>query len=457
MLAVLNVLYMSGQDITGQWSGILNIQSRQLTIVFNVTQTADGYISIMDIPDQGARGIPVTSTNYTDSKLALEIENLKIQYSGELTGDSIVGIFTQSELNIPLVLTREMPDDQTIKRPQEPVQPYPYYFEDVTFQNKQAGITLAGTLTLPGKEGSFPAVVLISGSGQQNRNEEVAGHRPFLVISDYLTRNGIAVLRYDDRGVGQSTGDFATATSVDFAKDAESAVEYLKTRNEINNQKIGLIGHSEGGMIAPMVASTSDDVSFIVLLAGTGIRGDSLIMLQSELILRANGVPESAIQKADEINAHLFDMVQKETDIEKLRAGITGYLYRLSAGDPDAEIPEDMNFNDNIKRQVDEITSPWMLFFLRYNPATALEHVKCPVLAINGEKDLQVPPKENLSAISAALKKNDNTNVTIEELPGLNHLFQECNTGSPMEYESINQTISPVALEIITKWIINQL
>jgi hypothetical protein len=271
LLTLLTVCSAFGQDVTGQWNGILKVQGTSLRIVFNVTKTENGFSSTMDSPDQGAKDIPVTTTSFVNSKLKLEITNVLIEYNGELKENLITGTFRQGGQEFPMNLSKEKIEKQTVIRPQEPKKPYSYYTEEVTFQNNKENITLAGTLTLPKKEGNYPVVILITGSGPQNRDEELMGHKPFLIISDYFTKNGIAVLRYDDRGVAQSGGNFKTATSLDFASDVESAITYLKTRKEINKNKIGLVGHSEGGIIAPIVASKSKDVNFIVLLAGTGI------------------------------------------------------------------------------------------------------------------------------------------------------------------------------------------
>ena len=445
-----------GQDITGNWNGVLKVQGIQLRIVFNISKTDSGLSATMDSPDQGAKDIPVTTTTFENSKLTLVIANVGIEYNGEFIKDSIRGIFKQSGYEFPMNLSREPVLREVINRPQEPTKPYPYYTEDVTFQNMQSQITLAGTLTLPKKEGIHPAVLLISGSGPQNRDEEVFGHKPFLVIADHLTKNGIAVLNCDDRGVGQSTGDLSVATSLDFATDVESAISYLKTRTEIDTKKIGLIGHSEGGIIAPMVASKSEDVNFIVLLAGTGIRGDKLLLLQQELIAKAYGASESIIQESREINGTIFEMVLNSKDSQTLKTDLTKFLKESLENSSNDAIPEGKAADDLIARQVAQITSPWMEFFIKYDPAPELEKVACPVLALNGEKDLQVPPKENLTAISNALKKGDNKNVTIKEFPNLNHLFQECTTGSPSEYATIEQTFSPLVLEEITTWILHQ-
>ena len=440
-----------GQDITGQWNGILKVQGIQLRVVFNISKTGNGYSSTMDSPDQGAKGIPVTSTTFENSTLKLSVSNASIEYEGVLKDSNITGTFKQAGQSFPLNLSKAIVAKEKLVRPQEPVKPYSYYEEDVKFENKTAGITLAGTLTLPKKDGVFPAVVLITGSGPQNRDEELLGHKPFLVLADYLTKNGFAVLRFDDRGTAASTGDFKTATTADFATDAEAGVKYLQTRKEINKKKIGLIGHSEGGTIAPMVASRSKDIAFIVLLAGTGIRGDQLLLLQEAAIAKTSGASDADIEKSKEINKRAFDMVTKSADSAQLKRDLTDFIKKVSENDPGK--PKSMSSDDYINLQVNTIVNPWMIYFLKYNPAVALENVKCPVLAINGQKDLQVPPKENLEGIKNALIKGGNNKVTTKELPGLNHLFQECKTGSPKEYATIEQTFSPVALSEILKWL----
>ncbi|ANE51228.1 alpha/beta hydrolase family protein [Flavisolibacter tropicus] len=443
------------QDITGQWNGALSVQGMQLRLVFHITKTESGYSATMDSPDQGAKGIPVTTTTFENAKLKLEVAAARIEYSADLKDNAFVGTFKQGGVEFPLNLSRDAIEKATPKRPQEPTKPYPYYTEDVNFSNNNANVTLAGTLTLPNKEGSFPAVILITGSGPQSRDEELLGHKPFLILADYLTRNGIAVLRYDDRGVGQSTGDFKTATSADFATDVESAIAYLKTRKEINQKKIGLIGHSEGGIIAPMVASKSNDLDFIVLLAGTGIRGDQLLLMQQEAISKASGIPNANIQKNKATNVGAFQIILQSKDTQTLKADLTKYLEGTLQKDPTIK-PASLTEAAFIDLQLNQLVSPWMTYFIKYDPAPALEKVKCAVLAVNGSKDLQVPAKENLAAIGQALKKGGNKKVTLLELPNLNHLFQESTTGLPAEYATIEQTISPTALEKITEWIKKQ-
>ena len=454
-MLIFSTLSLNAQQVTGQWNGLLEVQGMKLRLVFNVTKTDSGYTSTMDSPDQGAKNIPVTKTTFEDPKIKFEIKNIGAEYIGNLREDTIIGTFKQGGQEFSMDLSRDEIEKVEVRRPQEPKEPYPYYSENVTFKNPVAGISLAGTLTLPEKKGKFPVVILISGSGPQNRNEELMGHKPFLVISDYLTRNGIGVLRYDDRGVGESTGDFGAATSADFATDVESAIQYLKSRKEVDKKNIGLVGHSEGGIIAPMVASQTDDVSFIVLLAGTGIPGDELLLMQQELIWRASGMPESDIERLIQINEELFKVMVKSNDLDRLEEDLTHTLTEIFEKDTSL-VPEGATIEDLVEVQISQFLSPWMQYFIKYNPAPALEKVDCPVLAINGEKDLQVPPKENLEAIEIALKKGGNDQVTTMEIENLNHLFQESETGSPDEYAAIEQTFSPVALEVILKWIKTQ-
>jgi uncharacterized protein len=454
LFVILTNLSIYAQDISGKWNGILKVQGTQLRLVFNIAQTEKGYSSTMDSPDQGAKGIPVTSTIFENSILKLEISNASIQYEGTLAkNNTFIGTFKQGGQSFPLALTKEEIEKENVRRPQEPTKPYPYYSEEVEFQNTKDKIVLAGTLTLPERNGKFPAVILISGSGPQNRDEELLGHKPFLVLSDYLTKNGIAVLRFDDRGTAESTGNFKTATSLDFARDVEFAIKYLQTRKEINKNKIGLIGHSEGGIIAPMVAAKSKDINFIVLLAGTGIRGDQLLLLQQELIGKASGISDEDLQKSKAINKGAFDIILKSNDTDSLKTELTNYIKEALKDNPESEKPKGMSEDDYVNLQVNQLVSPWMNYFIKYNPAPTLEKVKCPVLAINGEKDLQVPAKVNLGAIEKALKKGGNKRITTKELPNLNHLFQECKTGSPSEYSTIEQTISPIALKEILNWL----
>ena len=438
---------LSAQEISGQWDGTLQLPTGKLRIVFHISAKDNGYTATMDSPDQGAKGIPVTKTTFEAQVLTLEIAAAQIKFTGTCKENQLKGTFMQGAFSAPLDLMKSNEPIQA-KRPQEPIAPYPYRSEEVIFENKKAGITLAGTLTMPATGSNFPVVVLITGSGKQNRDEELMGHKPFLVISDYLTRNGIAVLRYDDRGMAPSTGDFASATSADFAEDAASAVEYLKTRKEINRKKIGLIGHSEGGLIAPMIASTSKDVNFIVLLAGVGIKGDELMLLQKKRIEEKMGYNPMQVESSQQFMKGAYQIITQATaNDETLRDSLYHYFETTSKGTLTKE---------QLTSLTAQLTTPWFIAFLRSDPSIYLRKVKCPVLALNGSKDLQVPAKENLTAIQASIESGGNKHVTTLELDNLNHLFQECSTGLPTEYATIEQTCSPKMLEAVKDWIINR-
>ncbi|MDZ7288497.1 MAG: alpha/beta hydrolase [candidate division KSB1 bacterium] len=450
------------QGLEGIWQGVLKISGIELRIVFNISKTPEGkFTATLDSPDQGAKDIPVSEVTFEDGNVKIEVKAVLGVYTGKMNEDgaTITGKWEQSGLSLPLELRRSEKAPE-VRRPQEPQKPYPYQEEEVVFENRKAGIKLAGTLTMPGAGGPFPAVVLITGSGPENRDEYVFGHRPFFVLADYLTRRGIAVLRFDDRGVGKSTGDFSTATSTDFADDVMAGIEHLKSRKEINPKQIGLIGHSEGGMIAPMVAVQVPEVAFIVLMAGTGITGEEILYLQGALIAKAQGASEETIAKSRDLQKRLFAVIKQETDKaeaeRKLRPILTQALTELTDDEKRALGFSSANLDTLVKIQIKQMLSPWFRYFLIYDPRPTLKKVKCPVLAINGEKDLQVPPKENLSAIAKALKAGGNKNFTIKEMPGLNHLFQTAETGSPSEYMKIEETISPLALQVMGDWILGQ-
>ncbi len=433
-------------DIDGTWMGTIDTGVLKLRVVFHILTAGNGLSATMDSLDQGMKGLPTTSVTRDGSSLKIEAKSIAGVFEGKIAADlsSIDGKWSQGGGTMPLVL-KPVKDlaELELKRPQNPVKPYPYRDEDVTYDNKAQNVTLAATLTIPQGKGPFPAVVLITGSGPQDRDESLLGHKPFLVLSDYLTRHGIAVLRADDRGTAKSTGNFATATTADFATDTEAGVAYLKTRPEINPQKIGLIGHSEGGVIAPMVAARNKDVAFIVMMAGTGVPGDQVLVAQGEAIEVAMGkTPEEAAKNAVK-EKEMLTLVETEKDqavLEKeLREKLTG------------DVPE-----AQIGMQIKQVTSPWFRYFLTYDPAIALRKVTCPVLAIDGSLDKQVLPSQNLPAIRKALQEAGNKNYEVDELPSLNHLFQTAKTGSPTEYSQIEETMSPIALDKMTTWILKQ-
>jgi hypothetical protein len=379
----------------------------------------------------------------------------KFEGTRDEVGNTIVGKFTQAGTTLPLVLGWQERASE-LPRPQEPQKPYPYRADEVRYENKAGGVTLAGTLTIPTGQGSFPAALLISGSGPQDRDESLFGHKPFLVLADYLTRMGIAVLRVDDRGVGGSTGQTRTSTSEDLAGDVEAGVAFLKTRPEVDRAKIGLIGHSEGGIIAPMVAAQSAEIAYVVLMAGPGLPGEAILILQGALVAKAEGKSDEQIAENRELQERIFEIIRSEKDPQaaeaRMRLTIKDGLTRLSAVDKEAASVT----AEFVEAQVQAVQSPWFRFFLTYDPRPALRKVKCPVLALNGEKDLQVPARENLAAIEGALKVGHNPRMTVKELPKLNHLFQTSETGRISEYARNEETIAPIALELIGSWIKEQ-
>lgn len=436
---------VSPSDIDGAWIGSLDTGAIKLRVVFHIVNTEDGLTATLDSLDQGSIGM-ATSVMRDGPSLKIEVPIVHGNFEGKISADlsSIDGKWSQGGGTLPLLL-KPVKDkaELELKRPQNPVKPYPYHDEDVSYENKAQNVTLAATVTIPQGKGPFPGVVLITGSGPQDRDESLLGHKPFLVLSDYLTRHGIAVLRADDRGVGKSTGIFAKGTTADFATDAEAGVAYLKTRPEIDPHKIGLVGHSEGGVIAPMVAARNKDVAFIVMMAGTGVPGDQILPAQGEAIEIAMGKsPEQAAKNAAN-EKEMLRLVETEKDDAILQKE----LKEKMAG----EVPE-----AQIGLQISQITSVWFRYFLTYDPATALRKVTCPVLAINGSLDKQVLPSQNLPAIRKALADAGNQHAEVDELPGLNHLFQTAKTGSPTEYSTIEETMSPVALDKMATWILKQ-
>jgi uncharacterized protein len=444
---------------TGLWMGTLNIMLIQkLRLVLEIAAPAPGkLVATVDSIDQGTSGICVDTFASDGSKMEFEIKQLKATYRGELKPDGkFHGTFKQGGLNLPLVLERINERPKAPPRDQDPKKPYPYAEEEVKIVNRapKSPITLAGTLTLPKTNGPHPAVVLITGSGAQNRNEELLNHRPFLVLADHLTRKGVAVLRLDDRGVGGSSKGSKNDTSKDFATDIRAAVDHLLKDSRIDAKRIGLVGHSEGGMIAPMVAADApDDVAFIVLLAGPMISGGELLQLQGEKILRANGASASDATANRELQRRLFAILRSESDqkkvVDRLDQELNASIKKLPG-----VLRTPLESEQGRRMQIGALNSPWMKFFLEYDPIPALQTVRCPVLAVWGEKDLQVPPTENIDALKKAIPDWESRKITLQVFPSLNHLFQTCGTGSPLEYQQLPETFSPTALGAVSAWIV---
>ncbi len=443
--------------VLGDWNGVLNISGTKLRLVFHIIDSFGILKSTMDSPDQNANGILMDKTTFENGKLRIVANTLNAEYTAELNdgSDTLNGIFEQNGRSWDLDMTREKVEMETVVRPQEP-KDFPYYQEEVKFKNPKGGHRLAGTLTMP-NDGNFEKVViLISGSGPQDRNEEILNHKPFLVLSDHFTRQGIAILRYDDRGIAASEGVFAEATSKDFADDAAAAVAYLKSRKDMEGKAIGLAGHSEGGMIASMVASENTAVEFIVLLAGPGIDLKELLLLQQERTGEAEGIPVSTRKTMTKIAREMFEYIEANINLDKdqLNSGLAqllGNLYEKLSDDGKQVIG---NKDDFINQQTRMATTDWYLYLIRFSPDRFLSKVKCPVLAVNGELDLQVTSKENLEGIRKSLKRAKNKNVTIHEFPSLNHLFQKTKTGAPSEYETLEETFNKEAMDYVSNWIL---
>ena len=453
LISLFSITSLSSQENIGTWQGTLNVQGTELEIVFHIEKQVDGYTSVMDSPTQGAYGIKTTKTKFENGKLQITATDLGLFYQGTLKGDSITGTFNQNGIPFPLTLVKTEKKIQL--RPQEPKEPYPYLVKDVVFSNKKEKINLSGTLTLPKEKGKSPAVILIAGSGPNDRDETIFGHKPFWVLADYLSRNGIAVLRYDKRGVDKSGGEYFTATTQDFADDAMAALNYLKTRKDIDTLKIGLIGHSEGGIIAPMIASQKKDIRFVVLMAGLGVFGKELSLAQNQFAFNKTSLSVKEKEALNEILRNVYKSVDNWTGYvgsEAERNLLKKELAILWQNLP-AEIRGRVSEETFIEKTTANIASPWFRHFLKVNPSEYLQKLSIPVLVINGEKDTQVEYKSNLAAIEAALKKGNNKQFEIKSYPNLNHLFQESITGEIDEYAKVEQTISPEVLSDISNWI----
>ncbi|MGE0606953.1 MAG: alpha/beta hydrolase family protein [Pirellulales bacterium] len=444
------------KSLAGLWSGDLQVGGVKLRLVLHVDLQEDGRLKAsLDSPDQGAKGIAIdTVTLDKAGRVRMESKLIKATFDGQLNdaGNEVAGRWKQQGvLELPLTIQRveKVPEPS---RPQQPRPPYPYVEEQVTVENMPAKIKLAGTLTLPKDARDVPAVLLITGSGEQDRDETLLDHKPFLVLADYLTRRGLAVLRLDDRGVGGSNGQLSEATLSDLADDALAAVAFLQARPEINPRQIGLIGHSEGGIVGPLAASRSADVAFVIMLAGPGVPGDEIVVRQVEQVAAAAKLPQEQSRQMVDLQKKIFLLLRTETDNNALEQQLKTLLDEQpqlpGQADPDPELRA-----KQIDAQARALLSPALRFFLRHDPRPALARLRCPVLAIVGEKDVQVDPLQNMPEIDKALRAAGNADYSIRELEGLNHLFQHCTTGMPDEYGQIEETFAPQALAAVGDWI----
>lgn len=438
--------------VEGVWQGVLEVQAVELRLLFHVERSADGALSgTVDSPDQGATGIPLSAVTAEEGRVRFASTVIGGEFEGRLTAaGGLEGVWKQSGVELPLTLDRAEGEPEGPRRPQEPPAEVPYRVEEVGFGSLAEGVRLAGTLTLPEGAGPFPAVLLISGSGPQDRDETLMGHRPFAVLADHLTRQGIAVLRVDDRGVGESTGDFAAATSEDFADDAEAGFRWLRARAETDPAAVGLLGHSEGGIVAPMVAAREPAVAFLVLAAAPGVPGSELIPGQIERLARSTGADEAQVREQVTLQRRIQAVLLDDLPDEERKRRLDE-LFEASLAILTEEQREQAETALDLQRR--QLLSPWFRFFLAHDPATTLRRVTVPVLAIWGAKDLQVPPEQNRPPLEAALAAAGNERVTTRVLPGLNHLLQTAETGLPTEYGRIEEAMAPEALELISGWI----
>jgi len=434
--------------VEGLWQGAVETHGMRLRFQLHISHDTEGaLIAALDSLDQGVTGLPANRVTLKDSVFHFEIPSVAGVYEGtlNLARNAMTGKWSQTSAdNLPLNFQRS---DQTLelRRPQTPVRPFPYVEEDVAFAGGADGITLTGTLTLPKGAGPFPAALLIAGSGPQDRDESLASHRPFLLIADALTRKGIVVLRYDKRGVGKSTGNPDTATTLDLAADAQAALAFLKSRKEIDGSRIGLIGHSEGAIIAPYLAGHSKEVKWLVLLAAPATPGEATLLNQSELIGRAGGLSDDQLDASLGFDRAAYALVRKEKDPNLLAEKLVGLVKETGL---DAALPPAA-----LETQLRMLASPCFRFFLDYDPLPNLKAVSCPVLALYGQKDLQVSAKSNLPLVQKAFHDSLNTQAEARELPELNHLFQHAYTGTPAEYAAIEETFSPEALALTVDWV----
>lgn len=443
------------------WIGELQMGVMTPVMQFRIVELDSGEtVAFFDSVTEGRTGFPATWLN-DGTRLEFDVASIELTYRGTLNeaGDEAEGTWSQGGRDVPLTLARSATEHDSEQvwenRPQRPVAPFSYEAEEVSFPNTVDDVTLAGTLTIPEGPERHPAVVLISGSGAQDRDETLAGHKPFLVLADHLSRRGIAVLRYDDRGTAGSTGDFGSATTEHFARDASAAVEFLRSHPRIAPDRIGLAGHSEGGLVAPMVVALRDDVAFAVLMAGTGVEGVTIIATQTEAMLRAVGTDEAEIELAGRINRAVLDAATSAEPGTDLATVLEPFIEEVVAGLPDSEREEvGPAIRQSIRNSLPRLQSPWMRFFLTYDPVPALRAMDCPVLVIIGSKDVQVLPDLNLPPMRQAFVDGGNGDFEIVEIEGLNHLFQTAGTGSPNEYAQIDETFAPAALDVIGDWIL---
>ena len=445
-ILLLPIVSIGQVDFSGQWKASLMGLDMYIQVTNQPSLTAS-------VPIQGVYDEPADNVEFTDSRIDFYIKKFGGSYYGDFRNDSIIGTWKQAGRSTDLVFIRNS-ENIVLSRPQEPKGPFLYDIEEVTFESTEPGIMMAGTVTKPKGEGPFPALILISGSGPQTRDSELMKHKPFWVLADYFTKKGYAVLRYDDRGVFESQGKFRGSTSADFSKDAEGAFIYMESRKDIDNKRTGFVGHSEGGMIAPIVGARNKDVDFMVLLAGPGIPIYDLMEYQLVHSYEVSGLSEDAVNKAKIFVPKMLKILMRDESNDKIVDEFQGTsnLFYQSLKEEDQK---KLGANEKMFyfSMAPSFLDPWMRYFLKYSPVENLQKVQVPVLAVNGKKDVQVTAKENIKGIKSALKAGGNKDVKVKCFKNKNHLFQNAKTGEGAEYASITETFSPDVMEYVVKWL----
>ncbi len=464
-------LKSTAQNITGSWKGSLNVQGNQIPVIFHISiDSTNKSKASFDSPSQHAFDLPCSEVILKDDSIIIMMAIIKGKYAALLSKDKkqMDGLWFQGAGSLPLTMTKtsETAVVKEHKRPQTPIPPFPYNSVDVAYTNADNSLQFGATLTYPktdsthisAKANTYPAVILITGSGQQDRDENLFDHKPFAVIADYLTRKGFAVLRVDDRGIGKSSGDFGQATTADFAKDVEASLDFLEKQPMVNKEKIGLIGHSEGGMIAPIVADKRKEIKFIVLLAGPGIPIINLMQLQIEAVSLSEGSSPTEAKAAGQLMQIVWEEAVKNEDsattVRNIRMKIVSWSKTLDTATLAKIKGNDTSLiNNQIAKAMDALNGKWYKYFISFNPQPYLQKLNCKVLALNGSKDVQVVAEPNLNGIRSSLKKSNSPQYDVIEIPGLNHLFQTCIQCSPSEYIDLEESFSPKALDTIGSWL----
>jgi uncharacterized protein len=442
------------QELTGSWNGTLEVMGQKLPLVFHFDLEGEEWKGTMDSPNQGAKGIPLSKVLFNGLMLNFELAVGSISYEGLFVEEEIKGTFKQSGMSFPLDLVKDnnqKNENKQVIRPQHPEPPFEYSEIPITFNNKKEGIQLKGLITKPVGNGPFPAVVLVTGSGPQDRNSEIFGHKPFLVIADYLTNQGIIVLRYDERGVGESEGQFSSATSLDFKDDAIFALEYLRSQSFVDNQKVGLIGHSEGGLIAWLIGAEKDKADFLIALAPPVVPIPDLMLKQTEDISRSSGSPQELVNQQVSINKKFYDLITHSKSSDEALSKIPELVDEIMSGyGIDKEVLEQQA--NSLSSTFEKSINPWFYNFIKTNPEEYIFKINVPTFAGFGGKDLQVNAPQNGNRLVELFQKRSDL-LELKVYPDLNHLFQKAETGAVSEYETIEETFNLEVLRDIASFI----